>query len=96
MGEVRIDAAALPAVSWRLAYVSLVGVVLGMFLWNAGLQRTGSVNAMLLLNLMPVVTFAIRAFEGARFEPVELAGAAIVVGALVANNLLLRRAAVAG
>jgi drug/metabolite transporter (DMT)-like permease len=91
LGAVRIDTAALPGVTWRLAYVSLIGVVLGMFLWNAGLQRIGSVDAMLLLNLMPVVTFAIRAFEGARFEAAELAGGAIVVGALVANNLLLRR-----
>ena len=96
LGAVRIDAAALPAVTWRLAYVSLIGVVLGMFLWNDGLQRIGSVNAMLLLNLMPIVTFAIRAFEGARFEAVELVGAAIVVGALVANNLLLRRRRRAG
>lgn len=91
-GAVDVDIAALPAVSWRLAYVSLIGVVLGMFLWNFGLQRTGAVNAMLLLNLMPVVTFAMRAAEGARFEVAELLGAAIVVGALVANSLLQRRA----
>ncbi|MCD6735240.1 MAG: DMT family transporter [Burkholderiaceae bacterium] len=94
-GQVRIDASALPAATWRLAYVSLAGVVIGMFLWNAGLQRTGAVNAMLVLNLMPIVTFAFRAAEGARFEAVELIGAAIVVGALVANNLLLRQAAAA-
>jgi drug/metabolite transporter (DMT)-like permease len=67
-----------------------------MFLWNDGLQRIGSVNAMLLLNLMPIVTFAIRALEGARFEAVELAGAAIVVGSLMANNLMLRRGGRAG
>ncbi len=90
-GAVHIDVAALPAVSWRLAYVSLIGVVLGMFLWNVGLQRTGAVNAMLLLNLMPVATFAMRAAEGARFEVAELLGAAIVVGALLANSLLQRR-----
>ena len=93
LGAVRIDAAALPGVSWRLAYLALCGVVLAMFLWNAGAQRTGAVNATLLLNLMPVVTFATRALEGARFVPSELIGAGIVVGALVANNLLLRRAA---
>ena len=93
LGAVRIDAQALPAASWRLAYVSLIGVVLAMFLWNVGVQHIGAVNAMLLLNLMPVATFAIRALEGARFEPVELAGAAIVVGALVTNSLLLRRGA---
>ncbi len=52
LGAVRIDAQALPAATWRLAYVSLIGVVIGMCLWNDGLQRIGSVNAMLLLNLM--------------------------------------------
>ena len=78
-----------------VAYL-LVGVVLGMFLWNDGLQRIGSVNAMLLLNLMPIVTFAIRALEGARFEAAELVGAAIVVGSLMANNLMLRRGRRAG
>lgn len=91
LDAVRVDAQALPAATWRLAYISLVGVVIGMFLWNDGLQRIGSVNAMLLLNLMPIVTFAIRALEGARFEAVELVGAAIVVGSLMANNLMLRR-----
>ncbi len=96
LGQVRIDTSALPAASWRLAYVSLAGVVVAMFLWNAGLQRTGPVNAMLVLNLMPVVTFAFRAAEGARFETIELVGAAVVVGALVANNLLLRRRAAGG
>jgi hypothetical protein len=33
----------------------------------------------------------IRALEGARFEVAELVGAAIVVGSLMANNLMLRR-----
>jgi drug/metabolite transporter (DMT)-like permease len=78
--------------SWRLAYVSLLGVVLAMFLWNAGARRIGAVNAMLLLNLMPVITFGFRALEGAEFMLSELLGAAIVVSALVANNLYLRRA----
>jgi drug/metabolite transporter (DMT)-like permease len=78
--------------SWRLAYVSLLGVVLAMFLWNAGARRIGAVNAMLLLNLMPVITFGFRAIEGADFMRSEVLGAGIVVGALVANNLYLRRA----
>lgn len=78
---------------WRLAYLSVLGVLAAMFLWNAGLRRIGALNAMLLLNLMPVVTFAFRAIEGATFVPAELAGAAMVVGALVSNNLYLRWAA---
>lgn len=83
--------AALERHGWRLAYLSLLGVLAAMFLWNAGSRRIGPLNAMLVLNLMPVVTFAIRALEGARFLPAELAGAAMVVGALIANNLYQRR-----
>lgn len=75
---------------WRLAYLSLLGVFLAMFLWNVGSRRIGPMNATLLLNLMPVVTFVIRALEGVQFRPAEITGAAMVVGALVANNLYLR------
>ncbi len=78
---------------WRLAYLSVLGVLAAMFLWNAGLRRIGALNAMLILNLMPVVTFAFRAIEGATFVVSELAGAAMVVGALMSNNLYLRWAA---
>jgi hypothetical protein len=45
---------------------------------------------MLVLNLLPVVTFAIGFAQGARFATAELAGVALVVGALAANNLYLR------
>ena len=37
-----------------------------------------------------VVTFALRALDGARFAPLQLAGAALVVIALVANSLHMR------
>lgn len=83
--------AAIGQHGWRIAYVSLAGVVAGMFLWNAGVRRLGALDAVLVLNLMPVVTFAIRALEGARFHPLQLAGAALVVGALIANSLHARR-----
>lgn len=91
VGATRLDMAALPAVAWRLAYISALGVVVAMFLWNAGVNRIGVVNATLLLNLMPVVAFALRFFEGVEFRVSELVGAVIVVGALLANNLMLRR-----
>lgn len=93
LGAVHVEVAALAPVAWRLAYLSLFGVVAGMLFWNAGLQRIGAVDAMLLSNTMPIVAFVYRAFEGARYLPVELAGAALVVGALVANSLSLRRSA---
>jgi drug/metabolite transporter (DMT)-like permease len=65
-------------------------VLAAMILWNAGNQRVGALNAMLMLNLMPVIVFAIRFAQGERFLPVELAGAGLVIGALIANNLYLR------
>jgi drug/metabolite transporter (DMT)-like permease len=74
----------------KVAYVALLGVFLAMMLWNEGVRKIGPLNAMLLLNLMPVITFAFRALEGASFERSELIGAAIVVGALVANNIYQR------
>jgi drug/metabolite transporter (DMT)-like permease len=90
-GATHIDWALLPSASWRLIYVSFGGVIVAMFLWNSGASRIGAVNAMLLINLMPVITFAFRAFEGVSFAASEIVGAAMVVGALVANNLYLRR-----
>ena len=76
---------------WRLVFLSLLGVLFAILTWNAGNRRIGPLNAMLLTNLMPVITFAYRALEGASFLASELAGAVIVVGALVSNNLYLRR-----
>jgi hypothetical protein len=43
---------------------------------------------------VPVVTFAIRILQGHRFEAIELAGAGLVVAALIANNLYLRGRAI--
>jgi hypothetical protein len=40
-----------------------------------------------------VVTFGIRVGQGHRFAPIEIFGAALVIAALVANNLYLRRKA---
>lgn len=78
------------SVGWELAYLALFTVVLAVLLWNMAIGYLGALNAMLLGNLVPVVTFAIRILQGHRFEPIELAGAGLVVAALVANNLYLR------
>ena len=79
------------AAKWELLFLAFPGVLFAMTLWNAGTLRIGPLNAMLFINLIPVVTFAIRYFQGYRFHWIELLGAAMVVGALVANNLVMRR-----
>lgn len=86
----RPEAAAWLAFWPHLVYLSLAGVLLAMLFWNAGTVRIGPLNAMLFVNLMPVVTFGIGYAMGQRFSAVELAGAGIVIGALIANNLWLR------
>ena len=78
------------SVAWELAYLAILTVVLAVLLWNMAIGYLGALNAMLLGNLVPVVTFAIRILQGYRFETIELAGAGLVVAALIANNLYLR------
>src|SRR5512134_11127 len=83
-------AAAAASVAPQLAFLALFGVAAAMLMWNAGTQRIGALNAMLMQNLMPVIVFAIQFGQGQRFEPAELLGAGLVIGALIANNLYLR------
>jgi drug/metabolite transporter (DMT)-like permease len=84
--------AALATVWPELAFLTLGGVLVAMIVWNWGNRIIGALNAMLLLNFVPVVTFVIRYAQGERFGGVEIAGAALVVGALIANNVYLRLA----
>ena len=91
-----LGAAAMPSfdtlasVWWQILYFSVCTVVLGVLGFNAGARALGPLNAMLMLNLIPIGVFAIEAGLGRSFAAIELAGAAVVIGALVANNLYLR------
>ncbi len=75
---------------WQVLYFSVGTVVLGLLGFNNAARRLGPLNTMLLLNLIPVLVFAIEAGLGREFGLVELGGAALVVCALIANNLYLR------
>lgn len=80
----------IAGVAWQILYFSVGTVVLGVLGFNAAARRLGPLNTMLMLNLIPLGVFAIEAALGRSFAALELAGAAIVIGALVANNLYLR------
>jgi len=82
---------ALASVAWQIAYFSIGTVVLGVLGFNFSVRYLGPLNTMLMLNLVPVGVFAIEASLGHSFAAAEVSGAALVVGALVANNLYLRR-----
>jgi drug/metabolite transporter (DMT)-like permease len=75
----------------QIAYLAIPGAFLAVLTWNAGFRRLGAQNAVLFGNLIPVTTFAIEIVRGYRPNAVELAGAALTISALVANNLHGRR-----
>jgi drug/metabolite transporter (DMT)-like permease len=81
------------SVKWQIAYFVVFTVVLGVLGFNNGVKYLGALNAMLMLNLIPVIVFAIEAWLGRSFAAIEIGGAAMVIGALVANNLYHRSAA---
>jgi drug/metabolite transporter (DMT)-like permease len=80
-----------PALLPALAFLSFVGVLAAMVAWSVGAKRIGTLNAMLFLNLIPVVAFTVGFLNGKRFTPVELLGAGLVIAALIANNVNQRR-----
>ena len=91
LGLARVPGWAQVGAVWpALAFLALAGVLLSMICWNAGTRRIGVLNAMLMLNLVPVIVFGIGFAQGQRYLAVELAGAGLVIGALAANNLYLR------
>jgi len=80
------------SVKWQLGYFVVFTVVLGVLGFNNGVKYLGALNTMLMLNLIPVIVFSIEAWLGRSFSAIEIGGAALVIGALVANNLYLRQA----
>jgi drug/metabolite transporter (DMT)-like permease len=75
-----------------IAYLSLVAGVLAVLAWNAGIATLGAANGVLFINLVAITAFAIGIAQGRRFGASEIAGALLVIGALVASNVAGRTA----
>lgn len=83
----------IASVWWQLAYFVIFSVILGVLGFNNAVKHLGALNTMLTMTLIPVIVFGIEAALGQTFSAIELIGAALVIGALAANNLYLRRTA---
>jgi drug/metabolite transporter (DMT)-like permease len=70
-----------------LLLMSVGGSVLAFLFWNAGIARLGAARTALFLNLVPVSSMVISAFEGHPPTWVQLAGGAIVIGAVSLASL---------
>lgn len=78
----------LRAADWLLVYGGIVPVVVAMLLYNLAIGKIGPASTALFANAVPIVTIAIEAARGIHLTPVEYVGAAVVLVALVVNNLL--------
>jgi drug/metabolite transporter (DMT)-like permease len=70
----------------QLAFIIFCVSVFGILFWNLGVAKLGPLNAGLFGNFAPVITYLIAIAQGRRPDAVELAGAALVLIALIANN----------
>lgn len=75
---------------WVIAYLVILGALVAVLSWNAGIKMLGSVNGVLFINFVPITAFTIGVISGRSFSTAEVVGASLVIGALIANNLFLR------
>jgi drug/metabolite transporter (DMT)-like permease len=82
-GQLRLGEVTLPGWGW-LACIAIVSTVAGITLFFAGLSRVGPTSASILSTFEPVVTVVLAAAVLAeRLAPVQLAGGALVLTAVV-------------
>ena len=77
---------------WELTYMVVIGAVIAVLGWNAGIRKLGALNGVLFINFVPVSAFVIGILLGHHFGRAELVGATLVILALVLNSLLSQRA----
>jgi drug/metabolite transporter (DMT)-like permease len=82
---------AILSVKVEMMYMIIFASILAVIGWNVAVQSLGALNVMLFGNLIPVIVFAIGMWQGQKFQAVEFAGVALVLAALVANNLYIRQ-----
>ncbi len=72
-----------------LLVMSLGGGVLAYLFWNASISHLGPSRAAIFMNLVPVTTMVIAAFEHMPPTHVQLFGAALVIGAVTFSSVSL-------
>ena len=81
----------LSSEQWVIAYLIIMGALVAVLSWNAGVKMLGAVNGVLFINFVPITAFAIGVTQGQSYSIPEVLGAGLVIGALLANNTYLRR-----
>ncbi|MFC4651800.1 DMT family transporter [Lactococcus nasutitermitis] len=72
-------------------YMVIPAGVIAVFTWNLGNRIVSPINGILFMNIVPVTSFIISAVIGYKVGSFEIIGAAIVISALIANNIYNRK-----
>lgn len=76
-----------PALSAKLAYMSLLNTVVAFFMWQNGVARIGPARSAALLYMVPVLTLALSSVVlGERPTALQLAGGAFAIGGVLWAN----------
>jgi len=74
------------------AWMTVVLVAFGVYLWNFGVKRAGVVIASLYLNLVPVVAIGIFALSGTAPTLMQMVGGLLVIVGIVMSELQMLKA----
>lgn len=74
----------------HVLYMGLIAGMVGVLCWNIGNKLLAPLNAVLFLNLVPLVAFVVSAVLGVLPTHIQIAGACITAAALIGNNLYPR------
>lgn len=77
----------------QMLFMIVVAGLMALLAWNQGVEMLTPVNGMLFINFVPATTFLISVIQGYQVSPAEWFGTALIMGALLVNNLLSRRSA---
>jgi drug/metabolite transporter (DMT)-like permease len=81
------------AIDWLVfAWMTVVLVAFGVYLWNFGVKRTGVVVASLYLNLVPVVSISIFALSGTKPTAMQIIGGVLVIAGILMSELQMLKA----
>ncbi|WP_028546029.1 DMT family transporter [Paenibacillus taiwanensis] len=78
----------------EMAFMVLAAGLLALLSWLKGIELLSPVNGMLFINFVPATTFVISVLQGYSVSVAEWIGTALIVGALIVNNIISRRPAV--
>lgn len=75
----------------HVLYMGLIASVVGVLCWNLGNRILTPLNGVPFMDVVPITAFTVSAITGVLPTRVQIIGACITGGALILNNLYLRR-----